>query len=346
MNPASRDGAAALDEVRAFIGRFCALPAEHAYTAATLWAAHAHVLDAFDSTPRLAFLSPEPGSGKTRALEILTLLVPWPMHAVNATPAALFRSVADKATRRTILFDEIDTIFGPKAKEHEELRGLLNAGHRRSGVAYRCDCAEHLLRMAHQRNWPALHQAAQRATARTPHRPRSLARRTRGRRLMDNITYDVRIWKTEIYKGAKVTTHAVRWKTGPRPWKQPFRTKAQAASFEAELRSAARKGEAFDITTGRPVSWGREDNDMSWYEFCVSYVDMKWKGSSAHHRENIAWALIRVMPAMLACDKGKPDGMAMRTARCESGRSIRSNAATARTMPPPFSTGSPATRSP
>ncbi len=24
---------------------------------------------------------------------------------------------------------------------------------------------------------------------------------------MDNITYDVRIWKTEIYKGAKVTTY-------------------------------------------------------------------------------------------------------------------------------------------
>ena len=103
----------------------------HAYNAVTLWAAHAWALDAFDSTPRLAFLSPEPGSGKTRALEILTLLVPWPMHAVNATPAALFRSVADPATRRTILFDEIDTIFGPKAKEHEELRGLLNAGHRR-----------------------------------------------------------------------------------------------------------------------------------------------------------------------------------------------------------------------
>lgn len=138
MKPTSRDGAAALEEVRAFVGRFCALPTEHAYTAVALWAAHAHVLDAFDSTPRLAFLSPEPGSGKTRALEVLTLLVPWPMHAVNATPAALFRSVADPASRRTILFDEIDTIFGPKAKEHEELRGLLNAGHRRSGVAYRC----------------------------------------------------------------------------------------------------------------------------------------------------------------------------------------------------------------
>jgi hypothetical protein len=138
MTAAARDGAAALDDAREFIARFCVLPVEHAYTAVTLWAAHAWVLDAFDSTPRLAFLSPEPGSGKTRALEILTLLVPRPMHAVNATPAALFRSVADPASRRTILFDEIDTIFGPKAREHEELRGLLNAGHRRAGVAYRC----------------------------------------------------------------------------------------------------------------------------------------------------------------------------------------------------------------
>ena len=37
---------------------------------------------------------------------------------------------------------------------------------------------------------------------------------------MDSITYDVRIWKTEICKGKKVTTHKVRWKTGPRPRKQ------------------------------------------------------------------------------------------------------------------------------
>jgi hypothetical protein len=36
------------------------------------------------------------------------------------------------------LFDEIDTVFGPKAKENEEVRGLLNAGHRRGAVAGRC----------------------------------------------------------------------------------------------------------------------------------------------------------------------------------------------------------------
>ena len=33
---------------------------------------------------------------------------------------------------------------------------------------------------------------------------------------MDNITYDVRLWKTEIYKGAKVTTYKVRWKVSNR----------------------------------------------------------------------------------------------------------------------------------
>ena len=29
-------------------------------------------------------------------------------------------------------------MFGPKAKENEEIRGLLNAGHRRGAVAGRC----------------------------------------------------------------------------------------------------------------------------------------------------------------------------------------------------------------
>ena len=33
---------------------------------------------------------------------------------------------------------------------------------------------------------------------------------------MDNITYDVRIWKTEVYRGTKVTTYKVRWVVGGR----------------------------------------------------------------------------------------------------------------------------------
>ncbi|MEU6453641.1 DUF3631 domain-containing protein [Streptomyces sp. NPDC047065] len=132
------DGVALLDEVEAFHRRFNVFPHEAAYVAVALWDAHAHLLDCFDSTPRIAFLSPEPGSGKTRALEIVETLVPQPMTAVNASAAALFRSVSSGNGKPTILFDEIDTVFGPKAGDNEELRGFLNAGHRRTGVTYRC----------------------------------------------------------------------------------------------------------------------------------------------------------------------------------------------------------------
>lgn len=131
-------GSHLLDDVHGFLGRFVAYPSPEAHVAHVLWIAHAHLMDAWESTPRLAFLSPEPGSGKTRALEITELLVPRPVEAVNVTPAYLFRKVAAEEGRPTILFDEIDTVFGPKAKDNEEIRGLLNAGHRRGAVAGRC----------------------------------------------------------------------------------------------------------------------------------------------------------------------------------------------------------------
>jgi hypothetical protein len=134
----SNDGAALLDEIEAFHRRFNVFPTEAAFVAVTLWNAHTHLLDCFDSTPRLAFLSPEPASGKTRALEIVETLVPQPMVAVNASASALFRAVSGLEARPTILFDEIDTVFGPKAGENEQLRGFLNAGYRRIGVMYRC----------------------------------------------------------------------------------------------------------------------------------------------------------------------------------------------------------------
>jgi hypothetical protein len=132
------NGAQLLSDVYAFLGRFVAYPSEHAHIAATLWAAHTHLMDAWESTPRLAHLSPEPGSGKTRALEALELLVPRPLHAVNATPAALFRSVSSEDGPPSILFDEVDTVFGPRAKDNEDVRGMLNAGHRRGATSLRC----------------------------------------------------------------------------------------------------------------------------------------------------------------------------------------------------------------
>src|SRR5262245_32766023 len=131
-------GTELLDDVHAFLGRFVAYPSKHAKVAHTLWIAHCHLMDAWESTPRIAFLSPEPGSGKTRALELTETMVPRPVEAINATPAYLFRKVSDPAGAPTILYDEIDTVFGPRAKDNEEIRGILNAGHRRGAMAGRC----------------------------------------------------------------------------------------------------------------------------------------------------------------------------------------------------------------
>jgi hypothetical protein len=72
----ARQGEFMLNAVFKFTGRFVSYPSEAAHIAVVLWCVHTHLMDCWESTPRLAFLSPEPGSGKTRALEITELLVP------------------------------------------------------------------------------------------------------------------------------------------------------------------------------------------------------------------------------------------------------------------------------
>ncbi|HVK21354.1 MAG TPA: DUF3631 domain-containing protein, partial [Actinokineospora sp.] len=53
--------------------------------------------------------------------------------------AAVYRSISNDPP--TMLVDEADTIFGPKAEGNEDLRGLLNAGHQRNRPAKRYDAA-------------------------------------------------------------------------------------------------------------------------------------------------------------------------------------------------------------
>jgi hypothetical protein len=131
-------GAEVLDLVEAHLARFVSYPSSGAKIAHVLWIAHTHRMEAWDSTPRIAFLSPEPASGKSRALEVTRSLVPNPIESVSATSAYLFRKVGDPEGSPTILYDEIDTIFGPRSRDHEDIRAMINAGHRRGATAGRC----------------------------------------------------------------------------------------------------------------------------------------------------------------------------------------------------------------
>lgn len=123
-----------LDDVVGFVRRFVVLDETQA-NAIALWTAHTHAADAADTTPYLVVSSAEKRSGKTRLLEVLELLVQEPLPTANISDAALFRAIAELSP--TLLLDEVDAIFGGKARDREDLRGLLNAGYRRGAVARR-----------------------------------------------------------------------------------------------------------------------------------------------------------------------------------------------------------------
>ena len=77
------DGAKLLDDVATFCSRFVAYPSKDARTAHVLWVGHTHFMDRWDSTPRLAVMSEEPTSGKSRLLEVTEYLVPNPVMTIG-----------------------------------------------------------------------------------------------------------------------------------------------------------------------------------------------------------------------------------------------------------------------
>ncbi len=141
-----------------------------------------------------------------------------------------------------------------------------------------------------------------------------------------DTTYDVRIYKTEVYRGKRAVSHTVRWKTARRAWRRTFRNAAQADVFRAKLLAAARKGEAFNAATGQPVSWQRDEPGMTWYEFICAYVDMKWKAASAKYRRAIAQALTAATPPMLVTGSNEPARSELRSALVNWGLNTKQRA--------------------
>jgi hypothetical protein len=133
------DASALLDQVAARFANYVVLP-PGAADALTLWGAHSHAFRAFHQTPRLNLYSPKRGCGKTTALDVLATLVPRPFRTENMRAAVLFRVVDQQSP--TLLLDEVDTYL----HQANELRGLLNAGHKRGACAYRCEGAGNAIR--------------------------------------------------------------------------------------------------------------------------------------------------------------------------------------------------------
>ncbi|HZR62653.1 MAG TPA: DUF3631 domain-containing protein, partial [Xanthobacteraceae bacterium] len=128
--PESVNGAELLTALATSIRRHVVM-FDHAADTAALWVVHTQLLDCSGISPRLAITSPEKGCGKTTALDVVSRLVRRPLSTANASAAAIFRVV--ELQRPTLLIDEADTFL----PENEELRGILNSGHRQGGSVIR-----------------------------------------------------------------------------------------------------------------------------------------------------------------------------------------------------------------
>jgi putative DNA primase/helicase len=121
------DGEEVFNELAAVLRRHIRLPTR-AEDATALWIGHTHCMDAWDTTPRLGVTSATYRCGKSNLLELIALFVPAPLPSVGITPAGLYRTVEE--WKPTLLVDEADAFLA----NSEELRGIMNAGHKRSSA--------------------------------------------------------------------------------------------------------------------------------------------------------------------------------------------------------------------
>src|SRR4051794_25643794 len=133
------DGAALLGELHAANRHYLVMQSPEAIDAVVLWIAATHAQPAWEHATRLAISGPAKRCGKSRLLDIVKGASHNVLPAVNASTAALYRSIGSDDPP-TVLFDEADAVFGTKrqAEANEDLRALLDAGHSRGWPILRC----------------------------------------------------------------------------------------------------------------------------------------------------------------------------------------------------------------
>jgi Protein of unknown function (DUF3631) len=127
----------ALARIEQFLRRYVVFPRAETIVAVVLWVAHTHAIERAEATPYLAISSPEKQSGKTRLLECLQLLAHGCSGiAITPTASTIYRSL-EASPGATLLLDELDAVFRDHSDKYEEVRAVINAGHRRGATVPR-----------------------------------------------------------------------------------------------------------------------------------------------------------------------------------------------------------------
>ncbi len=145
---ATTGGAEALAETERAIRRFVWFPEPWQLHAVTLWTAYTHLLTFCQSlpiAPRLGFFSGSPGSGKTRALEIVSRLAANGQDVGSLSAAAMLRIISAASGKVepgaypvTLFPDELDRTYSANsAGSQDDLTIILNAGYKRGAAVIR-----------------------------------------------------------------------------------------------------------------------------------------------------------------------------------------------------------------
>jgi hypothetical protein len=144
----SAGGADALSRTEAAIRRFVWFPEPRHFDVVTLWTAYTHLLTHCPDlpvAPRLGFFSGSPGSGKTRALEILSRLAANGQDVGSLSAASMLRIIGAAASTDepgahpvTLFPDELDRTYSANsAGNQDDLTIILNSGYKRGAVVVR-----------------------------------------------------------------------------------------------------------------------------------------------------------------------------------------------------------------
>lgn len=128
------DGLELMNELSQHLMKYIVFPSKWATWAVALWIIMTHVHDASEFSPLLIVTSPTRGSGKSRVLEVLELLVLRPWRNLSPSDAVLFRKI--DVNHPTLLIDEMDNT---NWRERPALVAILNGGFAKFGsVVPRC----------------------------------------------------------------------------------------------------------------------------------------------------------------------------------------------------------------
>jgi hypothetical protein len=119
------DGAELLDELHSLITDYVVLPTPEAADAITLWIAATHAQQAWQHATRLRVGSPMKRCGKSRLLDVVEHTSHKPVATVDATIAALFRSI-DHNDPPTLIVDEADAIWAKRPRKAPRTSGSFS----------------------------------------------------------------------------------------------------------------------------------------------------------------------------------------------------------------------------